>query len=287
MENIIEDNIIIKIQKPTYQGYESLSIFMNNVEIGKMFVKHEHAYPTYDFKNYKIKWVNNYISKYPQLKGSEKGFTNIKGVLEYIKGSLKSEFPESNISIDNGYPKVYYVISDRNSVNLGEEIITEKTHGDYYIGHRRVLFNDKGEYEEHGHGSGFGDLWGHSHYYFLNKDDAKVKFIEEEERVNAKYKGIFTLNYIEKDLREEFPNFIINVSGLKNKQLICKNTIVTNNGFIDSRIIINESEISKCQIEITGRESDFIKLEYKGAYISAKFIKNILENHINDNNFFK
>ena len=199
---LLNNNIEIKIQKPTYKGYESLSLFMNDDLIGKLFVKHLEDYPIYKIKNYKISWKNDIHLKYPKLTGVEKNFTEIKDILEYIAGTLKNEFPDSNIVIDNGYPKVYSVISDRNGVNFKTEIITKNTKEGLFIGHSNpIIFDENGIHEEHGHGTGF-EAWSWSHFYFLDMYDANVKFIEEEERINGEYKDIFSMNYIKNDLKK-------------------------------------------------------------------------------------
>jgi hypothetical protein len=49
------------------------------------------------------------------------------------------------------------------------------------------LKNEKDLYENHGYGSGFGDLWVWSYFASLDKEVAEAKLTEESKRVYDKY----------------------------------------------------------------------------------------------------
>ena len=298
MENIKTEKIVLKIDKPEYKKLESLSIFFNEELMAKVAIRWDLDFHFYRIKNYTITWKNDMDYKYENLQNisdsKQYNFASHTAILDAIKKELQYNYKD--IVLEYSMPLLYKVTSNREEVTIKEypvqDIKKEKGTTRYFLdGNDQVTIDDNSSYSSESYfGSGFGDLWSSTETYFLKEIDATNMVLTETDRVNGKYKEIYSPNYILSELRDVLPNFEISEKEFqypeKVKQYIFEKTVLKSKpkSFIDVRIIF-DSNISNIVpnifiVEIISDESLHSNLRYKGKFISTQFIREMISNHI-------
>lgn len=105
---------------------------------------------------------------------------------------------------DSKFGKLYIVHSNREGVTLetldvwGIEKGPTRIYDREKVSSKKYIFKDKAPYsvnifdgeafgEDHGFGSGEGDLWAWSYFSYFNEEDANKRLEFEKERINIKY----------------------------------------------------------------------------------------------------